>query len=108
MSFNDNAEKDLRLIMAGEFSEKVIFYLDSDQKVFDGIFDKTFLMIDNDGASIQSKAPQFSVFIAEIDQYFGFEISENDNINLLIRGVMYKIGYIERDGSGFGRILLKK
>lgn len=107
-SFLTDVVRELFEIVSAEFSQPAEISVGTLTFSISGIFDKTFLTVDNEGAAVQSNFPQIGVFIKTIDDSLGHELSEDDNPVLTTGGESYEIAYIERDGTGYARILLKK
>jgi len=106
MSFLDDVENELRSIVGGEFSTSFEFMLGSDSMTVNGIFDKTYLTVDNDGNQIMSNNSQCGVFIKDIEDTLG-EINVDDLPIAIINNTEYLVTNIERDGTGYARLILK-
>lgn len=109
--FLDNVESDLKDIAAGEWSLPVVITVGSVVFSGDGIFDKFFIMLDTEGAPIQSDHPQFSMFVKDVDDLLGEELSEDQNAVVAVGepsvAVSFRIAHVERDGTGWGSIRLR-
>jgi hypothetical protein len=100
--------ENLSNITKGEFSEPAIIVAGSFTFETRGIFDSTFLEVDASGATIQSKHSQLGVDIAEIDAALGRELSEDDDTMIYLWGRAWFVNRVERDGTGYGRIILQR
>lgn len=94
------AENDLMEILSGEFAEDVIFRRGGISYNVKGIFDETFLLIDESGAAVQSNYPRVSVFGKNIESYFGTELKEENGFELIVKNKIFLIRHVERDGTG--------
>ena len=65
------------------------------------------MMVDDEGAPIQSTAPQFGLFIKTIDDSLGEELDEDSGAIVTVNSTDYRIGHVERDGTGWGSIKLQ-
>ena len=107
-TFAEDVDDDLRSILAAEFNTTANITANNvNLPAVDGIFDSTFLDIDEDGAPIQTTQPQFGCFVEDIDAAIGEEISEDNTDSIIIEGVKYRVDHVERGGVGLGRIILK-
>lgn len=108
MVFLEQAELDLKNITGAEFSVPVS--IQSETIVIDTtcIFDETYLTVDETGATVQSTHPQIGVYIVAIDAQLDSPLSEEtSNTRVTVKGKTYRISHVERDGTGYARILLK-
>lgn len=100
MTFLAAIENELKEILNAEFSEVVIFRRGSVVFETRGIFDETFLLVDENGAAVQSNYPRVSVFGDEIESFFSTELREENDFEIIIRNKIFLIRHVERDGSG--------
>lgn len=103
----DDIENELRDILAGEFSMSFTLIYNSIEYEFSGIYDKTYLEIDNEGASVMSNNPQIGVPINFIYEMLGETIDLELKPTIIINEKTYTLKSIEDDGQGFARFLLK-
>jgi len=109
VAFLDDIDNDLRSILGAEFSITFSLQVGSlNYADLKGIFDETFLDVDNEGAPIQSDLSQLSFYVKTIDDSLTHELSEEDEAIFTIQGKEYIINHIERYGEGQGRVILKK
>ncbi len=108
-AFDDDVNNDLRSILAAEFTDSASITVNTGVNLpaVAGIFDATFLDVDEAGAPIQSTFQQFGCHIGDIDAALGFDISEDNTRDIIIDSEKYRLDHVERDGTGFGRLILK-
>lgn len=66
-----------------------------------GIFDDSFLMIDEDGLSVTASAPDFLCRTTDVSS-----VAENQAV--IITGTTWYVGSREDDGTGMTRLVLHK
>jgi hypothetical protein len=93
--------------MAGEFNTKAVFEYGSVSYEADCIFDRTFLLIDEEGAAVQSRYPRITVVQDDIEDALGVEIEEGLGIDITVNNRNYTIRHVEPDGQGLMMIPLR-
>jgi hypothetical protein len=101
-------DTDLKSILSGEFTETVEFTLGGFSVNINCIYDDTFLLVDKDGAPVQSQYPRLTVFAQDIELEFSAPLSENTGFIITARGIDYTIRHRESDGQGMTLLPLRK
>ncbi len=107
MAFLDDTYEDAQQIIGGEFTESVLIAVDEVSEIFDGIFDETFLAVEQDGYEYQSDFPRVEIDIKKVNDFFGQELEEGPNTFITIRGKKYRIKKVLPDGTGIAQVWLK-
>lgn len=108
MTFLTHVENELNGILSGEWSEPAALVAGSFNIPCTVIFDRTSLEIDENGMNVLSNNPQAGIFIKNIDTILGHELIETDNATLTVRATVYRVKVVERDGTGYATLRLKK
>lgn len=104
--------EDLRSIMAGEFSlpfqvlKNGVEVYDSDDHEAGCIFDRTFVMVGDDGVEVQSKHSRIQCHIEDVEEEVGEELGEE--FSIVVDGSEFPVKHVERYGHGLGVVELKK
>ena len=108
---------ELRSVMGGEFSEPfqvlldgVVVYDSADDEV-GCIFEKTFLMLGEDGEQVQSAYPRIQLHYVLTDAGIGEELSDKHVIRYQGDGDDagdYPVRDVERDSRGLALVPLRK
>jgi len=104
MTFLEDAQADLKMILESEFSEPVIFIRSgsSEEIELEGVFHETFEeVVSNDGAISNALSPRLLCMINELDPI------PRNNDKFEIRNKRYAITKVEPNSRGNAVIYLK-
>lgn len=99
MTFLESVDNETQQIMSAEFSEPATI---SDQTInldINGIYDETFITVEDGDIEVMSSWPRISFYKDEIETAFGaIKDDITDGWTVAVRGKTYRIKTIEPDG----------
>ena len=99
MTFLDALNNETQQIMSAEFSEPAIISDGATPLSLNGIYDETFITVDDKGVEVMSLHPRISFYKDAIESEFGtIKDDITDKWTVEVRGKTYRIKTVEPDG----------